>query len=833
LGCTGEVTTREEHTPQPTSATSTPTEMAPSPTAVPTFASPTPSASPSLTILWEHPIAARGFFYELRSDIPPIMEDVVYLSTERAIYALNLLTGGEWWRFEYQDDVPDSNRRVLGMPGVSQDRVYFLVGERYGEQGDLIYALDRVTGDFQWKVELDGVAQEGALATDGERLFFYEMQFEETYSRERVVALDARVGEVEWQFEDLTERTNLHCYPLLSPLVAARGIVYVPCIGRLYALDGLTGERLWRFTPPSPLLTPLAVSDGILYLSWFESEYKREGQFLALDAARGDVLWDYLQAATARGPAVVQEGVVYWVGSDDRIYALRAKTGELVWASDEDEALTGPLLVTEEAIYVGSDLGLLTALSPIDGERLWQEDIRGNLRTSREIAPVAVTPEALYLASQGMFLALGPGGGAASAELEGPSLPLESARVAPGIHVLAVLATDEIYRGWEHLYPFSWSPQGGIAFVWDEGIWVATAPDFTPQKLVEGIPYLSQPVWSPDGRRLAFIGSREWEGFPYGSLWVIDADGSHLREVTATEPPVVGWKVVWIIDWLDEHMVALDDHRGTSAEALVTVDVERGEIIDWSEEFEIWGGSFHWSPTREYLVASSFYGTRLVKAADKTETTLSQDQSLVQEFPVWAPDGQRFLYIQYDIQQETTRDLWVWDVAQGKGRPLLPNIYRAVWSPAGSRIAFLLLGNPSYDQAGRLASTDFEPGQPFDLYFGLLSWPDEEIITLIPIQRRLEFEGTTAAWYWFDRRVPIWSPEGRQVIYWGSDDEVWIMNAQGTGQKRLTQGTSGAENEDSEWDLPLVTAVYWSPDSKMVAIATSDQIWIIERPEED
>lgn len=59
------------------------------------------------------------------------------------------------------------------------------------------------------------------------------------------------------------------------------------------------------------------------------------------------------------------------------------------------------------------------------------------------------------------------------------------------------------------------------------------------------------------------------------------------------------------------------------------------------------------------------------------------------------------------------------------------------------------------------------------------------------------------------------------------------MNAQGTGQKRLTQGTSGAENESSEWALPLVTAVYWSPDSNMVAIATSEQIWIIERPEED
>jgi len=218
--------------------------MAPSPTAVPTVASPIPAPSPSLTILWEHSIAARGFFFELRSDIPPITEDVVYLSAERAIYALNLLTGREWWRFEYQDDVPGSNHRVLGMPVVSQDRVYFLVGERYGEQGDLIYALDRVTGEFQRKVELDGVAQEGALATDGQRLFFFEMQTgEELTYGQRVVALDAERGEIEWRFEDLADEVEPSCYPLLSPLVTAQGIVYVPCFSKLYALDGVTGER--------------------------------------------------------------------------------------------------------------------------------------------------------------------------------------------------------------------------------------------------------------------------------------------------------------------------------------------------------------------------------------------------------------------------------------------------------------------------------------------------------------------------------------------------------------------------------------------------------------
>jgi len=172
------------------------------------------------------------------------MEDVVYLSTERAIYALNRLTGREWWRFEYQDDLPGSNRRVLGMPVASQDRVYLLVGDRYGEQRELIYALDRVTGDFQWKVELDGVAQQGALATDGQRLFFYEEEAgdELTYG-ERVVALDAEGGEVEWQFEDFADEVEPSCYPLLSPLVAAGGMVYVPCYGKLYALDGVTGER--------------------------------------------------------------------------------------------------------------------------------------------------------------------------------------------------------------------------------------------------------------------------------------------------------------------------------------------------------------------------------------------------------------------------------------------------------------------------------------------------------------------------------------------------------------------------------------------------------------
>jgi len=43
---------------------------------------------------------------------------------------------------------------------------------------------------------------------------------------------------------------------------------------------------------------------------------------------------------------------------------------------------------------------------------------------------------------------------------------------------------------------------------------------------------LGVPVWSPDGRAIAFVSSRGNQGFTFG-IWVVDSDGSNLRNLAS------------------------------------------------------------------------------------------------------------------------------------------------------------------------------------------------------------------------------------------------------------------------------------------------------------
>jgi Tol biopolymer transport system component len=84
-----------------------------------------------------------------------------------------------------------------------------------------------------------------------------------------------------------------------------------------------------------------------------------------------------------------------------------------------------------------------------------------------------------------------------------------------------------------------WSPDGGrIAYVvWNsanEGIYAMNADGSGKTNLIEGEDIYTPPDaidWSPDGRRIAFVGGLEH------ALYVVNADGSGLREITSGLAP--------------------------------------------------------------------------------------------------------------------------------------------------------------------------------------------------------------------------------------------------------------------------------------------------------
>jgi outer membrane protein assembly factor BamB len=198
-----------------------------------------------------------------------------------------------------------------------------------------------------------------------------------------------------------------------SPVVAG-GVVYVGSHNDyLYALDAITGRRLWRFRGGGACAAP-AVADGVVYLS---SVYLGgDGSLYALDVATGQLLWEYgLGYNNCWDLVAVVNGTIYAgesaVEGNGRIYALGAMTGELKWTFEVENNNRLHCLATDnEVVYVSSEKMLpyglpedarLYALDARDGHQLWVFEIREEW--AYDGACPVISDGMLYIGSTGRY----------------------------------------------------------------------------------------------------------------------------------------------------------------------------------------------------------------------------------------------------------------------------------------------------------------------------------------------------------------------------------------------------------------------------------------------
>jgi TolB protein len=96
-----------------------------------------------------------------------------------------------------------------------------------------------------------------------------------------------------------------------------------------------------------------------------------------------------------------------------------------------------------------------------------------------------------------------------------------------------------------------WSPDGrGIAFVRNWQVWVMNADGSGQRRLTRSGAHNFDPVWSPDGQRIAFERGRRprdgcsaCPGAPSNAVYVMNADGSAQQRLTRG-----GWQPHWSPD---------------------------------------------------------------------------------------------------------------------------------------------------------------------------------------------------------------------------------------------------------------------------------------------
>jgi TolB protein len=304
------------------------------------------------------------------------------------------------------------------------------------------------------------------------------------------------------------------------------------------------------------------------------------------------------------------------------------------------------------------------------------------------------------------------------------------------------------------------------------------------------------PAWSPDGRTIVFVSWRDGNG----EVYAMDADGSEPRNLT--QHPAKDFRPAWSPD---SRKIAFVSRRDGNSEIYVM-------SADGSEMRNL---------TRS-------------RARGDAPTFFSEISSSA---PAWSRDGRRIAFLRpasrsykypgRGVIRRDGNDLYVVN-ADGSGlrnltrnqRPTSPSS-QLVWSPDGRTIYFgRYLVRTDGSGARRL------PYKPFNIPFTAVWSPDGRKIAFVRIRRTgggpccspsssdiyvMNADGSGTRKLTHNERgnaEPAWSPDGRRIAFRSTrsgNRDIYVMNADGSGKRNLTRNPARDGSPS------------WSPDGRRIA----------------
>ncbi|MCI0636544.1 MAG: hypothetical protein L0206_21885 [Actinobacteria bacterium] len=296
-------------------------------------------------------------------------------------------------------------------------------------------------------------------------------------------------------------------------------------------------------------------------------------------------------------------------------------------------------------------------------------------------------------------VAVGCGG---SSPLSDPEPPLNSAATEPEQPILPGRVA------------FNGSPKGSTA------IWVAEADGTGTRRLTPPSDSRVElgPVWSPDGSALAFSGYVDDPALSGGAdydIYVVGADGTQLQNLTATREGGTGeLSPVWSPDGRRiAYVVAFAG--GSSIYVMGSDGAGKRRLTRSLGDYEP-----AWSPDGARIAFARTTGDDL---SDIFTVTVAGAE--LERFtytgrawePQWSPDGAAIVFVGADGDEQ---EIYTIDVAGARQRRLTSvpanDVASLAWSPDGTRIAFQAYADGNWDlwivgvTDGALARVTKDPG---------------------------------------------------------------------------------------------------------------------------
>jgi Tol biopolymer transport system component/C-terminal processing protease CtpA/Prc len=352
------------------------------------------------------------------------------------------------------------------------------------------------------------------------------------------------------------------------------------------------------------------------------------------------------------------------------------------------------------------------------------------------------------------------------------------------------------------------SPDGSrIAFRYRGDIWIVPAQGGTAVRITDHVELDDQPVWSPDGKWVAFTSDR------YGNsdVFAIPANGGETRQITYNAGSDIA------TDWQGDKIL-ISSRRDSPWSGIYTVDA-RTLAVEKVYEHYLGAGNARFSPDGRSIVAElngypwvrpRYYGSGAAAlividtATHTAKTVVSNDKQHL--WPFFNEAGNQVYAVSYDDVTPSSRklneepkkytdtadrtpNLWKYDLV-GRGTRVTGSVGAPVVSPDGLRNGVLV-----YERMGKIyvfengkerevsiiaysdsKNTDFErrvlTGDATDAVISpdnkSFAFVAESELWTVPIEkgegRNKDDAERLTTWEGIDGE-PVWSPDGKTIFF--------------------------------------------------------------------